>query len=391
MSPSDETVDARPLMDGKIRGRGDGSSVREAWLPSPCVQNHAANLMPLATGELGCVWFGGTQEGRSDISVYFSRLPKGGNSWGVPIRLSDDAERSEQNPILFPTPGGDLWLLHTAQRFGNQDTSVIKRRISRDLGRTWGPSEVLIEAPGTFVRQPLVVLPKGDWLLPCFLCLTEPGSKWLGEHDISVLKISSDQGRSWRDAIVPESTGLVHMNVVPAGDGSLVALFRSRWADHIYRSRSADGGKTWSPPVATALPNNNASIQAIALADGRIAMVFNDSGRTAATQQRASLYDEIEDDAGAAAQPATRRSGRQAFWGTPRAPVTLAVSADAGETWRRVGDLETGDGYCLTNNSEARLNRELSYPSIAQSPDGALHVAFTYHRQAIKYLAVPLP
>ena len=56
----------------------------------------------------------------------------------------------------------------------------------------------------------------------------------------------------------------------------------------------------------------------------------------------------------------------------------------------RVADLEPGDGYWLTNNSVERLNRELSYPSITQSADGAVHVAFTYHRQAIKHSRLPV-
>jgi predicted neuraminidase len=42
----------------------------------------------------------------------------------------------------------------------------------------------------------------------------------------------------------------------------------------------------------------------------------------------------------------------------------------------------------MTNNSKDKLNRELSYPSIAQTPDGDLHIAFTYFRQAIKYVRV---
>ena len=379
-------------MDGRLRGRGDGTGIDEAYLPSPCVQNHAANLMPLADGDLGCVWFGGTQEGKSDISVYFSRLRAGQDVWSKLVRLSDDPARSEQNPILFPVPDGSLWLLHTSQQAGNQDTSVVKRRVSRDGGATWGSTDVLIDVPGTFVRQPLVVLANGDWLLPCFLCRATPGAKWLGEQDISVLKISSDQGRTWHDHIVPDSLGLVHMSVVPAPDGTLTALFRSRWADRIYRSHSVDGGKTWSSPVATALPNNNSSIQATGLADGRIALVFNNVARSAATAQRTSLYNEIDDDE-RQASPMTaidKPVGRQAFWGTPRAPLTLAVSDDNGETWRVCRDLELGDGYCLTNNSEQRLNRELSYPSVTQSADGTVHVAYTYHRQAIKYLRIPL-
>ncbi len=46
----------------------------------------------------------------------------------------------------------------------------------------------------------------------------------------------------------------------------------------------------------------------------------------------------------------------------------------------------------MTNNSTDKRNRELSYPSVHQSPDGAIHVAFTYHRsQAIKHAGSPRP
>ena len=90
----------------------------------------------LADGTLGCVWFGGTQEGVADISIWFSRQTAEG--WSPPARLSDDAERSEQNPILFNAPDGSLWLLHTAQQSGNQDTAIVRRRISKDNGMSWG-------------------------------------------------------------------------------------------------------------------------------------------------------------------------------------------------------------------------------------------------------------
>ena len=69
--------------------------------------------------------------------------------------------------------------------------------------------------------------------------------------------------------------------------------------------------------------------------------------------------------------------------------MTLAISADDGRTWPRKRNLEVGDGYCMTNNSRDHRNREYSYPSIKQGPDGALHIAFTYFRQAIKYVRVP--
>jgi predicted neuraminidase len=79
---------------------------------------------------------------------------------------------------------------------------------------------------------------------------------------------------------------------------------------------------------------------------------------------------------------------RTAFWGAPRAPMSLAFSDDGGRSWGGRIDIETGDGWCLTNNSRDRSNRELSYPSVHQTPDGRLHVAFTYHRQAIKHVVI---
>jgi predicted neuraminidase len=88
--------------DGLLRPRFDGGT--EAFLPTPTVQCHAANLAFLPNGDLVCVWFGGTQEGVSDISVHMSRLPAGGDRWLDPIQLSFDSGRSEQNPILFTAP-----------------------------------------------------------------------------------------------------------------------------------------------------------------------------------------------------------------------------------------------------------------------------------------------
>ena len=371
---------------------GDPARI-ETFIPALRVQNHAANLMPLANGDLACVWFGGTQEGVPDISVQFSRLPKGGDRWSAPETLSDDPTRSEQNPMLFPAPDGTLWLLWTAQISGNQDTAIVRCRKSRDHGRSWGPIETLFGPRadgGTFIRQPLVVLDNGDWLLPIWVCTTTPGRKWVGDEDTSAVKISSDGGRTWSEHAVPGSTGFVHMSIVDLRDGTLAAFFRSRWADNIHVSRSTDGGRTWSEPEPGELPNNNSSIQAARLANGRLAMVFNASSAADATERRLSLYDDIEDgaDDGATPEPRPEPGKRSTFWGVPRAPMTVAISEDGGRTWPRRRDLEVGDGYCITNNSRERLNREFSYPSVAQTPDGALHIAYTYWRQAIKYVRV---
>lgn len=373
-----------------LRNQTDSSRI-DAYLPTNCVQNHAANLLVLPNGDLLCTWFGGTQEGIADISAYYSRLEKGSNCWSPAIKLSDDATRSEQNPVFFLDPDNVLWLLYTAQIAGNQDTAIVRYRQSFDLGKSWGPIETLLSDPhkGIFIRQPITVMPNGDWLLPVFYCVAKSGEKWIGSYDTSGVMISKDKGKNWKIIDVPNSLGCVHMNILLLKNGHLLALFRSRWADYIYQSQSIDGGYSWSAPQQTSLPNNNSSIQATVLNNGHIALVFNNVSAKDAKERRVSLYDEIEDDSSLGKKEAQIISGQKnAFWGAPRAPMSLVISTDNGQSWSDIRNLDEGDGYCMSNNSKDQLNREFSYPTIKQGLDGKLHIAYTYFRMAIKYVCL---
>jgi predicted neuraminidase len=128
-------------------------------------------------------------------------------------------------------------------------------------------------------------------------------------------------------------------------------------------------------------------VQAIRLSDGRVAMVLNPVSAAQSDARRASLYDEIEGEA--EVQAVT--TGPKAIWGVPRAPMVLAISADNGATFPLRITLDDGSGHALTNNSVAGLNRELSYPSILQDSEGVLHIAYTYHRRAIRYVRLRVP
>ncbi len=377
------------LMNGALAPHRLENGRFEAFLPSPCVQNHAANLAFLPDGTLACVWFGGTMEGMGDISIYMSRLAPGASSWSQPEKMSDDPQKSEQNPLLFTAPDGKVWLIFTSQTSGNQDGAVVKRRISADGGRTFGPVDILCDIPGTFVRQPIIVNAKGTWLLPAFRCVGLPGARWTGDVDTAAVLVSRNAGESWAMVDVPDSIGAVHMNIVPQGGARMVAFYRNRFAEQILRSVSDDDGMSWSAPEPTNLPNNNSSIQAVGLSSGRIAIVYNHSNASMSDDRRHSLYDEIEAEEGAQGEipeAAVVSKGRKAVWGVPRSPMSLAFSDDGGQTFSGRRDLDTGDGYCLTNNSKDALNREYSYPSLVEGPDGALHIAYTYYRRAIKYV-----
>ena len=59
-STTDSTGYSSVTPDGALK-RANGADF--AYLPAPTVQSHAANLLTLPDGRLGCVWFGG--RGRS--------------------------------------------------------------------------------------------------------------------------------------------------------------------------------------------------------------------------------------------------------------------------------------------------------------------------------------
>lgn len=378
-------TEVEACMDGRLRQHPQEADRIEAVLPSPMVQNHAANLCWLPGGALGCVWFGGTMEGMGDISIWMARLEPGAEQWSSAMRVTDRADRSEQNPVLFVAPDGEVWLFHTSQPGGRQDECEIQLRRSADGGRTFRDAGRLGSFRGVFVRQPPQIGPSGEWLLPGFRCVTPPAGRWTGGLDTAVMLVSRDQGASWGAIEVPNSLGAVHMNPIPSQDGVMPAFYRDRFAQSVRRSLSRDGGLTWEAPEAVDLPNNNSSVQAVRLRDGRVAMVLNPVNASMSEQRRISLYDEIEEEGGAAPQSAPEVGGG-AIWGVPRAPMTLALSSDGGMHFPVRRNLETGSGYCLSNNSKDGLNREFSYPSMVEGADGTLHIAYTYHRRAIKYV-----
>jgi predicted neuraminidase len=379
MIPADPVDLKQLVIDGCLyRPPDDGQRV-EAYIPSMGHENHAANLAALRNGDLLCTWFAGSAEGTSDVRIALSRLPRGEAQWTPPVWVSTDRTRSEQNPVLFPAPDGLLWLIHSAQRtrgctrkewqahvasgeaegsYGMQWTSEIRRRISRDSGHTWGPIETLFGKPGAFCRQPVLAMADDSWLLPMYYSIRDRPAHG---GDYTVMQRSEDEGRTWREYAVPGSQGRVQACLIELEPGRLVAFFRSRAADRIYVSRSADAGRTWTVPERTALPNNNSSIQATRLASGAIALAYN-------------AYSAGEDPGAT-------------LWPRARYPLSVALSEDEGCSWPYRRHVDAGDGF--SGEANEQLNRRCAYPSILQTGDGAIHIAYSYRgRQCIKYVRV---
>ena len=125
-----------PAKQWTARFEPSGPHRWDGYIPSPSAQNHAANLARLPGGELACVWFGGTMEGMPDISIHMSVFDEAeGRVVARDQIVTDDPARSEQNPLLHTAADGAVWLLYTSQIAGNQETSIVRRRISLDGGK----------------------------------------------------------------------------------------------------------------------------------------------------------------------------------------------------------------------------------------------------------------
>jgi predicted neuraminidase len=348
---ADQTV--YEMADGVVRP-SPLKGAEQAYLPIIVNSSHASNLLPLPNGDLLCFWFAGTWEGRPGVSIAMSRLDHGSNRWTLPVILSNHPLWDDQNPVPFRAPDGRLWLFHTSQKANEgQTTAIMHYLTSSDQGHNWTPPMPLFTELGSYDRQHLVVF-HGKWLFPTYVSASK-GITTNAQNDRSIVKISTDAGKTWSNCDVPESGGLVQMNIVQLPEGHLLAFFRSRYADWIYKSSSQDGCQ-WSAPSATQLPNNNSSIQVVGLNDGHLVVAFNNAQATT-----------------------TRGEPRTA----PRKILSVALSVDGGKTWPWVRDVQAGEEPPTFRLGE---DPEYSYPSVTQTPNGMIQLTFTFRRETIKYM-----
>ena len=361
-----------------------------ALLESMGSQNHAPQLCWIRPDLLACVWMAGGGEGTAGMSVVMSLLQSESGSWLTPQHISQDDQRSEQNPLLFVSDT-HLHLIHSAQRvrdpndfnwkgkettFSMQWTAALRlqtldlNQLDPDVSASWGISawsscQDLLEQP-CFCRHPPVLLGNDQWLLPVYRSLEAGGI--FGHDHSEVLPLSVDGLVSGPARAVPDSTGRVHGSIVPSqNDHRWLQFFRSRLADRIYRSFSDDHGNTWSSPESIDLPSNNSSIHAVRLVSRRLAIVFN----------RFCFEPDSE-------QP---QAWGEANWPRTRWPLSIALSEDDGDSWPWIRDIDPGFGFCGAKNWT--LNGQLAYPSLVEGRPGELHVTYSWAgREAIRYICL---
>lgn len=324
---------------------------------------HAPTLIETKNGGLLCAWFAGSFEGSGDISIAVSKLDPETQVWSEAKIVSKGEDRSEQNPSFFRAPDGEIWLIYTSQlsrqegKDNMQFTSIIMVQKSSDEGETWGEPTVLFDHMGTFARQAIQVLSNGRWIFSTWLCKDSPDGLL---NDPTEFQVSDDGGKTWRAVLMPESGGRVHANLIEVEEGHLVAFMRSRFADNVYKSESFDFGDSWTVPEATVLPNNNASVSAIKLQSGEIALAYN-------------------------VNAANNPEFGKITWPGLRNPVAVSVSEDFGKSWPVGRVFEPAEGYIGKENKTNNSQHE--YPTLYQDAQGILHLVYAYkNRLCVKYI-----
>lgn len=321
---------------------------------APFPEAHASTLVELPSGDLMSAWFGGTKEGAPDVAIWGSVRHAG--RWSQPAELAREPQIATYNPVLFYTQDGKLWLYY---KFGPHPTSwTAARRFSNDDGRTWSPVEHLPAGLYGPIRAKPLILSDGTVISGTSVESYHSWAVWIErsiDNGVTFAKagpitvgpgfrnnnspVASRNGAAAGPFDWGQTEGIIQPSVVSLGGKKLRLYARSTaLTGRICVADSADNGVSWTQAHPLDLPNPNSGIDAVALRDGRIVLIFNNSA-------------------------------------TARTPLNLAISTD-GETFRVFETLESGPG-------------EYSYPALIQSTSGDLLMTYTWNRTRIRFARLP--
>ena len=314
-------------------------------------------------GAVIAIWYGGTVSwGKSydphekDGCVYLCRLTPGAAEWTPKQVLDQEPEQAHASTFMFKNAAGRIFAGYTLfdeEYDFNYGHSRLRIRASDDDGRSWTPARDLPHGDSVRAATNGVLLPNGNTCLGVTLENT-PGKPEL-HFGVCACLISRDGGENWdMSGIVQADDGtyLREPSLVLYPDGTLRMFMRSSLPGHewsgggpenpiyVWESRSDDGGWTWADPTPTRIVNNESTVDIVRLPAGELVMAHND----------------------------TPYADWQKRW-----PLDLALSADDGATWAKIGRIDPGPGY-------------VCHPSVDVGADGALHVVYTCVYRVIRYV-----
>ena len=314
-------------------------------LPVNTPSVHAVSLAALPSGRLLAAWFGGSREGSPDVSIFLSRFD--GQQWSAPETIATPAAigaatgnytRKLGNPLLHVDVRGDVHLFVVCVALGGWSTSTVAHAVSRDGGHTFDSAQRLHLSPllnfSHLVRAPAINLDDGGFLLPVYF---EIGRKY-------PLMLGFDAaGRNITRHRVPGPPHLLQAALSIHGERDAVAFLRDAQRKRVYASGYENGASagSWSPSRPIAVENPDSAVAVLPSDDGGHWLACNPEstgrGKLVLVKLNASL-----------------------------APQETIVAARA------------DDG-------------EVSYPALARTDDGRVHLVYTDHRSGLTHRIFEAP
>ena len=296
-------------------------------------------------GRIWSSWVGGGDSPQAYLLTSYS--DDGGKTWREPVFVIDPHDNSlpcDMNTrvgCFWCDPLGRLWL------FFKQSLDMFDGSCSNWFIRCDDPDS---ETPcwsapcyigfGASINKPCV-RKNGEWILPVSLWerwhISEPFRDCYHELDHvrgANVFVSDDEGEHWqyRGGIIFRDSYFNEHHVIEVHGGRLWML--SRCQKEIAQSFSDDGGIIWQPQL-TAFPHVNSKCAVKRLQSGNILLVKH------GTDFKTTM--------------------------TTRRDLTAFLSTDEGYSW--------SGGLLLDERSV------VSYPDIAQSPNGDIYVQYDFNRE----------
>jgi sialidase-1 len=279
--------------------------------------------------------------GRADHAaahIVARRSRDGGRTWSDAAVLQENTGQQNVMSVTLRriAPGaydGPLGMFYLVK---NSPTDLqVYLRVSTDEAQSFGEPIRVTTAAGYHVMNNDRVAVLASGRLVCPVAWTDDVTK-KGSHFVSFCYLSDDGGRSWRrsaDKVDQPRRGAMEPEVVELAGGKLLMIVRTQ-VGRIATSLSTDGGEHWAAPgeLPVHAPESPATIRRIP-ATGDLLLVWNNTF-----------------------QSAQNHGGR-------RTPLTAAISADEGQTWRHVRNLEErpDEAYAYTSIVFLRDRALLSY------------------------------
>ncbi len=253
-------------------------------------------IVDLGDGEMLCAYSLAQAQEAVDHVGYQSRSLDGGKTWQfegrtIPVdtvRPSSHSVRINKTSSGLVGFGGRFWrddpekgMISNRENFGFVPMDLILIR-SSDKGKTWAWPETIeppLKGPAFEICHNIIELPDGSWLAPC---ATQPEDGQPFEGRRTVVLISRDQGRSWKEYGVmfdgrEEGITFWETSVCSLGGQELVAV---TWAYHEASGThlpnrfavSHDGGRSFSGHGVIGIQGQTCKL--LHLRDGTFLLVY---------------------------------------------------------------------------------------------------------------------